>query len=117
MSVPTWNFLKQRGIRCESRKSATTLYAYGGKEPLPTLGTFTADVILAGDETGCRADFVVVKGDGRTLLGRETGMDLDILRVGPVQGNSVCLVSTKIEITDTSFPLRTEDRAIADFLS
>ena len=34
LSEPTWNFLKQRGIRCESRKSAATLYAYGGKEPL-----------------------------------------------------------------------------------
>ena len=89
LSEPTWNFLKQRGIRCESRKSATTLYPYGGKEPLPTLGTFTADVMLAGDETGCRADFVVVKGDSRTLLGRGTAMVLDILRVGPAEANSV----------------------------
>ena len=89
LSEPTWNFLKQRGIMCESRKSATTLYAYGGKEPLPILGTLTADVMLAGDETGCRANFVVVKGDGRTLLGCGTAMDLDILRIGPVQANSV----------------------------
>ena len=78
-----------RGMRCESRKSATTLYAYGGKEPLPLLRTYTADVMLAGDGTGCRADFVVVKGDGRTLLGRGSPMDLDILRVGPVQASSV----------------------------
>ena len=84
-----WNFLKQRGIRCEARKSATILYAYGGKEPLPTLGPFTADVMLAGDEAGCQADVVVVKGDGRTLLGRGTAMDLDILRVGPFQAHSV----------------------------
>ena len=89
LSEPTWNFLKQIGIRCESRQSATTVYAYGDKEPLPTLGTFKADVMLVGDETGCRADFVVVKGDGCTLLGRGTGMDLHILRVGPVQANSV----------------------------
>ena len=34
LSAAKWNFLKQRGIRCESRKSATTQYAYGG-------GTFT----------------------------------------------------------------------------
>ena len=45
--------------------------------------------MLAGDETGCRADFMVVKGDGHTLLGRGTAMDLDILRVCPVQANSV----------------------------
>ena len=61
LSEPTSSFLKQRGIRCESHKSATALYTYGGKERLPTLGTFTADVMLAGDETGCRANFVVVK--------------------------------------------------------
>ena len=89
LSELTWNFLKQIGIRCESHQSATSLYAYGGKEPLPTLGTFKADVMLAVDETGCRADFVVVKDDGCTLLGRGTAMDLDILRVGPVQANSV----------------------------
>ena len=45
--------------------------------------------MLAGDETGCRANFVVVKGDGRMLLGRGTAMDLDILRVSPIQANSV----------------------------
>ena len=89
LSEPTWNFLKQIGIRCESRQSATSPYAYGGKEPLPTPGTFKADVMLAVDETGCRADFVAVKGDGCTLLGRGTAMDLEILRVGPVQANSV----------------------------
>ena len=32
---------------------------------------------------------MVVKGDGRTLLGCGTAMDLDILRIGPVQANSV----------------------------
>ena len=30
-----------------------------------------------------------VKGDGRTLLGHGTAMDLDILHIGPVQANSV----------------------------
>ena len=60
---------------------------------------------------------MVVKGDGRTLLGCGTAMDRDILRVGPVQANSVCVVSTKIEISDTSFPLGTDDRAMPHFLS
>ena len=36
----TRKFLTRKGIRCESRKSAKTLCAYGGKEPLPTLGLF-----------------------------------------------------------------------------
>ena len=65
----TWNMLKKKGIKCESRKTARELYTYGSTEPLPTLGTFTADVVLAdNNNTGCTADFVVIEGEGRTLL-------------------------------------------------
>ena len=46
----TQKFHTQKGIRCESRKSATTLCAYGGKEPLRTLGTFSGNV-FAFDRT------------------------------------------------------------------
>ena len=64
----TWDLLKLNGIECESRKSARVLFAYGSKEPLLTLGTFTAYVMMAGKNAGSTADFVVVKGDSRTLL-------------------------------------------------
>lgn len=80
--------LKQKGIKFDSRKSAREFFAYGGTEPLPTLGTFTADVMLAGMENASKADFVVIKGDGRTLLGRETAEALRLLRIGPFQVNS-----------------------------
>ena len=89
MGQQTWETLKQKGIKCESRKSARELFAYGGTEPLPTLGTFTADVMLNGNSNGCRADVVVVKGDGRTLLGRETAEVLNLLHIGPFQANNV----------------------------
>ncbi|XP_022788169.1 uncharacterized protein K02A2.6-like [Stylophora pistillata] len=83
--------LKQKEIKCESRKSAKEIFASGGVEPLPTLGTFTADVTQAGRgfKDGSKADFIVVEGDGRTLLGRETAEVLSLLRVGPFQANSV----------------------------
>ena len=45
--------------------------------------------MVAGGETDCKADFVVVEGVGRTPLGRETAVELDLLRIGPVQANSV----------------------------
>ena len=85
--------LKLNGIKCESRKSARELFAYGGTEPLPTLGTFTADVMLTENNTHCRADFMVAKGNGRTLIGRETacpgspylGVSLLIKVVGKVK--------------------------------
>ena len=54
MSQQAWDLLKQGGIRCESRKSAKAIFAYGGTEPLPTLGTFIADVMLSGSSSGCQ---------------------------------------------------------------
>lgn len=72
MGQQTWDMLKMKGIKHGSCKSARELFAYGDTEPLPTLGTFTADVMLTGNHSGCRVDFVVVKGDGRMLLGHET---------------------------------------------
>ena len=89
MGQQTWDLLKLNEIKCESRKAAKELFAYGSTEPLPTLGTFTADVMLAGSNVRCGADFVVVKGNGRTLLGRKTAEVLSLLRVGPSQANSV----------------------------
>ena len=85
----TWNMLKKKGIKCESRKTARELYAYGSTEPLPTLGTFTADVVLAdNNSTTCTADFVVIEGEGRTLLGREAAEVLNLLLIGPLQANN-----------------------------
>ena len=81
--------LKLNGINCDLLKSARELFAYGGTEPLPTLGTFTAEVSLTGNNSGCRADFVVVKGDGRTLLGRETEQILNLSHIGLFQANNV----------------------------
>ena len=48
MGQRTWELLRQKGIKCESRKSARELFVYGGVEPLPTLGTFTVDVAQVG---------------------------------------------------------------------
>ena len=36
-----------------------------------TLGTFSATVISPSSNASCQADFVVIEGDGRTLLGQE----------------------------------------------
>ena len=48
MGQRTWELLKQKGIKCESHKSARELFVSGGVEPLPTLGTFTVDVAQVG---------------------------------------------------------------------
>jgi len=64
--------LEVSGIQCESRNSAKVLFAYEGTKPLPNLGTFSAAVASLSRNASCEADFVVIKGDGRTLLERET---------------------------------------------
>ncbi|PFX12183.1 hypothetical protein AWC38_SpisGene23897 [Stylophora pistillata] len=63
--------------------------AYGSVQPLPTPGTFTADVKQAGFKDRSEADLVVVEGDGRMLLGCETAKALNLLCVCPFQANSV----------------------------
>lgn len=80
--------LKLKRATHESRKSARKVFAYGGTQPLPTIGTFTADVMLTGNNNGCRADFVLIKGDSRTLPGRETADILTLLNIGPFQANN-----------------------------
>ena len=50
---------------------------------------FSATVVSPSTNANCQADFVVIKGDGHTLLGRETAEILELLHVGPLQANSV----------------------------
>ena len=64
----TWELPKQKGIKCDFSKSARELFAYRCMEPLLSLGTFTTDVTLAGMTKGSKADFVMVKGNGRRLM-------------------------------------------------
>ena len=65
-----WSELKQQTISCVSEKCDKRLYAYGSKEPLKVLGTFSASTKVAESEV--QAEFVVIDGEGEALLGRET---------------------------------------------
>ena len=83
VSRDTWETLKSKGINCKSRKSAKVLFAYASSEPLKCVGTFNS--LVSSRETGIqiRADFVVVEGNGQSLLGRNSAEALKLLRVGP----------------------------------
>ena len=86
----SWEMLKLKGINCESvcevGQRAFYLRWYG---TFTDSWNFTADVWLTGNYRGCRADFVVVQGDGRMLLGCETVDILNLLHIGPFQVNNV----------------------------
>ena len=96
MGKGTWEWLKSCKVRCNSRRCSKELYAYGSSDPLPVLGTFTAEVYCQANNQSCMTDFVVVDGPGRTLLCKGTAETLKILRVGPCHVNNVGELPAKI---------------------
>ncbi|XP_050958284.1 uncharacterized protein K02A2.6 [Labeo rohita] len=76
----TWETLKSKRIACHSYKSDKKLYAYACKEPLSIKGAFTCEVKCGKRST--EAEFVVIKGKGESLLGKETATKLGALRIG-----------------------------------
>lgn len=82
----TWEDLKSQGIKCKCEKGTQKLFPYGSAEPLSTLGKFRTSVQL--DDHTVEAEFVVISGKGRPLLGRETAVQLGVLKLGP-QVNSI----------------------------
>ena len=91
----TWNNLKQKHIRSESKVSDKKLFAYGQKEPMEVVGTFVAEIACEASGEGCVDEFTVIKDTGTPLLGRDTAGKLKVLRVGPVGEPQVCSVVTE----------------------
>ena len=81
VGVDTWEDLKRQGIDCKSRATnGKKLYAYASEKPINVKGTFETTV-----ECGSRAvktSFMVIDGNGVPLLGKETAMNLGVLKIG-----------------------------------
>ena len=88
----TWEELKRQQIRCTSKTESKTLFAYGQSEPMETLGTFRCVVMCKDTGKRCVGEFTVIKGEGRPIIGKATAERLDMLRVGPPNGDQVCSV-------------------------
>ena len=82
----TWEDLKSQGTKCKSEKGTQKLFPYGSAETLSTLVKFRTSVQL--EDHAVEAEFVVISGKGRPLLGRETVVQLGVLKLGP-QVNSI----------------------------
>ena len=80
MGRGTWRDMKSQNIKCKSTTNPKTVYGYGSKEPLPTIGTFTAKVTAGSRESEC--EFVVVDRNAETLLSRKTSEALGLLKIG-----------------------------------
>ena len=77
--------MKEKGVQCDSKKSSKTCFAYGQKEPIEVIGTFMSEIMCGVSGKSCVDEFTVVKGSGRSLLGKCTAEKLEVLRVGPMK--------------------------------
>lgn len=78
----TWDFMKQSNVIVtnQQKSSDKTFMAYGAKYPLMVLGSFDAKINIP-----CKsivAKFYVIKNGSRNLLGKETAISLNVLKIG-----------------------------------
>ena len=90
MDEKTWCELKRRKISCTSERNEKEICGYGQTQPLKTVGKCRARVKCGGTNVASE-NFVVVKGEAKTLLGRCTAE-----RLGPSE--SVNIVSDKNDV-------------------
>ena len=76
----TWEWLKRNRIVCTSSRSQRQLYTYGSQTPLEIIGTFNCEVLTGHHATN--AEFCVISGKGESLLGKDTAVNLGVLKMG-----------------------------------
>ena len=96
----TWEQLKAKGVKCESQAASPDkkLYPYASNQPLPVKGSFKCTVAVCDRST--RAEFLVIKGRGMSLLGKVTATELGVLKVGI----NIALVTTKAHDLKLQYP-------------
>ena len=77
----TWESLKQKGVKCKSRKCEKTLFAYGPTKPIEVVGTFESEIHCEESGEKCVDEFTVVEGRDKALLGKDTAKKMNVLRV------------------------------------
>ena len=79
----TWEMLKSRRIRCTSTNAAPPgrkLFSYASTTPLDIKGSFHCEVNVGKGHT--HAEFLVIRGKGTPIIGRETANQLGVLKIG-----------------------------------
>ena len=91
----TWEMLKEKGVKCQSEKCDKRIFAYGQTEPIAVLGVFKAEIYCPASKKICTDEFTVVKGSGKNFLGKSTAEELQVLRVGPPQGDQAYSITVE----------------------
>ena len=82
IDVGTWEQLKVKGVKCESQAATPDkkLYTYASSQPLPVKGSYKCTVSVCDRST--KAEVLIIKGRGMSLLGKITATELGVLKVG-----------------------------------
>lgn len=116
MDQGTWNSLKAQNVIAHNQRQQTEIVfkAYGGY-PLEVIGVFEANIELAGQTK--TAEFYMIKGTGKLLIGRDTAEAFGILKItcevnkvdgiGEMPGplNKIKGVMVEIPIRDDAKPI------------
>ena len=96
----TWEQLKVKGVKCESPAATTDkkLYPYASSQPLPVKGGFKCTVTVCDRST--KAEVLVIKGRGMSLLGKITATELGVLKVGL----NIAMVTSKADSLKQQYP-------------
>ena len=96
----TWEQLKAKGVKCESQIASPDkkLYSYASNQPLPVKGSFKCTMGVCDRST--RAEVLVIKGRGVSLLGKTTATELGVLKVGI----NVAVITTKANKSKQQYP-------------
>ena len=78
MDKATWEILKQSRVKCTSQTTGKKLFAHEQDKPIEVIGTFISEIECETNNKTCLGEFMVIKGVGKTLLGRNTAEKLDV---------------------------------------
>lgn len=82
IKLETWESLKAQRIRVKStvKGCSKILKGYGSNQPLNIIGSFEAEIVVGAKMA--EAEFFVVKGGQRDILGDRTAKQLGVLKIG-----------------------------------
>ena len=73
------------GVKCTSQTTGNKLFAYEQDKPIEVIGTFVSEIECEVNNKKCLGEFTVIKGVGKTLLGRSTAERLNVLGLDPLE--------------------------------
>ena len=96
----TWEQLEVKRVKCESQAPSPDkkLYLYASSQPLPVQGSFKCTVSVCDRST--KAEVLVIKGRGMSLLGKITATELGVLKVGI----NIAMVTSKADSLKQQYP-------------